>query len=277
MNLSEKPFYLTENENRTLDEWRRSLSLEQKVGQLFCILADLYSDAKLTDLIQNKGIGGVLFRPDTLSNIQASYAKLDALARIPLLKAANLEDGASGALNDGTRYSSELGVAATNDPAFARELALSASYEARKAGINITFSPDSDIDFNCFNPITNERTYGSDPHRVKAFVETEVRAFLANGMLPCIKHFPGDGVDFRDQHLLPSYNSLSYSAWEKSYGQVYRAAIRAGVPCLMVGHIACPALSYHADPSISFAKALPASLSPSFCRASSAKKWVSAA
>lgn len=262
MDLCAKPFGLSLAENEKVRHELASLSLEEKIGQLFCVLGDLYSPETLQAMVQKKGIGGVLFRPAPLAEIQARFAQLDPYAKIPLWKAANLEDGASGALSTGTRYSSELGVAATHSPFYATELALSASYEARQAGINITFSPDADIDFNCFNPITNERTYGSNPSLVARYVKTEIQGFLRNGIVPCVKHFPGDGIDFRDQHLLTTYNSLSYSAWEASYGKVYRRAIKAGVPCFMVGHIACPEVSHHADPSIDFAHALPASLSP---------------
>jgi beta-N-acetylhexosaminidase len=263
MDFRKKPFCLTESEFWTVDGYLSSLSLEQKIGQLFCVLGDLYPEETLEKMAQEKGIGGILFRPDTAENLRKKYAKLDALAKIPLLKAANLEDGASGAVKEGTRYSSELGVAATNDAAFARELALSASYEARKAGINITFSPDADIDNNPFNPITNERTYGSDPKKVALFVSTELKAFLENGLLTAVKHFPGDGQDFRDQHLLTSVNPLSAPAWEDSYGLVYRNAIASGVPAVMVGHIAAPRLAESIDPTISKEEAfMPASLSP---------------
>jgi beta-N-acetylhexosaminidase len=250
METNAKPFYLTEKENDQLEKWLSSLSLEQKVGQLFCVLGDLYDEEKTKELVYDKAIGGVLFRPASLGELQKRYQKLDALAEIPLFKAANLEDGADGAILEGKRYSSELGVAACNDKAFARELALSSSFEARKAGINITFSPDSDIDFNFLNPITNERTFGSSPSRVRELVREEIQGFLDNGILPTIKHFPGDGVDFRDQHLLPSVNSLSYSSWLRSYGSVYKSAILAGVPCVMVGHIAAPKVAEALDPSL---------------------------
>jgi beta-N-acetylhexosaminidase len=262
MNYRNKPYFLNPSERKQLSAWLNAMTLEEKVGQLFCVLGEFYSSEKLNALVKEMGIGGVLFRPAPKQEILSKFTALDSLSKIPLFKAANLEDGASGALSDGTRYSSEMGVAATGDPSFARQLALSASYEAKMAGINLTFSPDCDLDLNCFNPITNERTYGSDPGLVKSFVVAEIEGLHDNGIPCCVKHFPGDGVDFRDQHLLPTYNSLAYSTWMEHYGRVYRAAIKHGVPCFMVGHIACPALSQHVNPSLAFKDCLPASLSP---------------
>lgn len=60
------------------------------------------------------------------------------------------------------------------------------------------------------------------------------------GMAACIKHFPGDGVDERDQHLLPTVNSLSVEKWESTYGRVYGKLIEKGVKSVMVGHILQP-------------------------------------
>ena len=80
--------------------------------------------------------------------------------------------------------------------------------EGRSAGINWTFSPVCDIDINYRNPITNVRTFGSDRTHVQRFTAKYVEAVQRCGMAACAKHFPGDGVDFRDQHLHPAYNSL---------------------------------------------------------------------
>ncbi len=57
----------------------------------------------------------------------------------------------------------------------------------------------------------------------------------------CIKHFPGDGDEERDQHLVLGNNSLSVEEWDASYGKVYRHHIDNGVEMFMAGHIAVPA------------------------------------
>ena len=58
-----------------------------------------------------------------------------------------------------------------------------------------------------------------------------------NGIATTIKHFPGDGVDYRDQHLMASVNSLSAEEWYASYGKVYKTLIDYGAPTLMSAHI----------------------------------------
>ena len=61
------------------------------------------------------------------------------------------------------------------------------------------------------------------------------------GVAVAIKHFPGDGVDERDQHILTSVNSFSTEKWDETYGYVYGILIKKGAKTVMVGHIAQPA------------------------------------
>jgi beta-N-acetylhexosaminidase len=62
----------------------------------------------------------------------------------------------------------------------------------------------------------------------------------ALGIATAIKHWPGEGYDDRDQHLLTTINPLSMEDWEASFGRLYRSAIEAGVLSVMSAHIALP-------------------------------------
>ena len=118
-----------------------------------------------------------------------------------------------------------------------------------------------DIDMNFRNPITNVRTYGSDKDRVQRFTRKYVEAVQNCGMAACAKHFPGDGVDFRDQHLHPSYNSLSAKEWYDTYGAIYQTLIAHELLSVMVGHIVQPNVAMEINPDLKFEDCLPASLS----------------
>ena len=114
---------------------------------------------------------------------------------------------------------------------------------------------------NFRNPITNTRTFGSEPERVLKNAQLFLDAAQDSGLIACCKHFPGDGVDFRDQHLHPSYNSLPAEEWRETYGKIYKALIDRGLLSVMVGHICQPALSMEKNPALGFSDVLPASLS----------------
>ncbi|MBE5915724.1 MAG: hypothetical protein E7273_02635 [Pseudobutyrivibrio ruminis] len=88
-----------------------------------------------------------------------------------------------------------------------------------------------------------------------------VNTIQAYGIAACAKHFPGDGVDFRDQHLHPTYNSLSAEKWYETYGAIYKNMIDAGLLSIMTGHIVSPAVSQKKNPNLQFEDCLPGSLS----------------
>ncbi len=206
-------------------------------------------------------IGGILFRPEPAQRIRTRYEPLDEFARIPLLKAANLEEGGTGGISDGTLFGWPMLAAAMDDECIVAKFGRLCAAEGRSAGINWTFSPVCDIDMNYRNPITNVRTYGSDRERVRRFTQQYVQAVQQCGMAACAKHFPGDGVDFRDQHLHPTYNSLPAREWYDSYGAIYQHLIANDLMSIMVGHIVQPSVAMEINPDLRFADCLPASLS----------------
>ncbi|MCD7765934.1 MAG: glycoside hydrolase family 3 protein, partial [Lachnospiraceae bacterium] len=138
-----------------------------------------------------------------------------------------------------------------------------AAKEGAALGLNWSFAPIVDIDMEFHNPITNVRTFGSDPDRVIANASRYMDGAKENGVAVAIKHFPGDGVDERDQHILTSVNSLSVEDWDKNYGKVYAELIAKGAQTVMAGHIAQPAYVAALKPDATYEeKMLPASLNP---------------
>ena len=217
MDLKAKPFYLTQQQEDWVQSTLAAMTEEEKLRQLFCVLGDASAPEELDRLVE-RGIGGVLFRPvRATAEIAAHFERLDALTKYPLLHAANLEEGGAGAASDGTYFANQLQIAASQDDSDAAHFAQVCAAEGQAAAVNWTFSPVADIDMNFRNPITNCRTYGSDAGRVERLACTYVETLQETGMAACAKHFPGDGVDYRDQHLHPTYNSLRAAEWRASY------------------------------------------------------------
>lgn len=258
--LAEKPFSLTRDQILQIEKTVKSLSLREKVGQLFCIMGQDYSEAERLSLVEDYAVGGILFRPAPTETIRQWYEPLDAAAKIPLLKAANLEEGGSGGASDATFFGWPMAVAASGCDSDMIRFAEVCAREGSQCGINWTFSPVCDIDMNFRNPITNVRTCGSDKERVKKLCSLYVKKLQSLGLAACAKHFPGDGVDYRDQHLHPTYNSLSADDWFASYGEVYRKLIDDGLMSVMVGHILQPAVEMRLCPEHRFEDCLPASV-----------------
>lgn len=257
-----KPFYLTDEDIRWVEETLAGMSTDEKVGQLFCPLGLTDNEYYLHHLINDLHIGGLMYRPGPKAEVRATHEKIQSFAKIPMLIAANTEAGGDGLCVEGTSFGKPLAVAATNDPEAAYHMGYTACAEGAAAGLNWSFAPIVDIDQEFHNPITNVRTFGSDRDRVIAMGSAYLRGAKEAGVAVSIKHFPGDGKDERDQHIVTSINSCSDEEWMNSYGKIYKTLIDEGAETVMVGHIALPSIVEALNPEASDKEKLyPATLS----------------
>lgn len=260
INLKEKPYYLKDEEINWVQATLKSMSEEEKLGQLFCLIT--YSDQQdLRQLANKYKPGGLMCRPMPAEQVVNAVKILQENSRIPMLISANLEKGGTGIAEEGTFMGSQMQVAATDEDEMAYKLGTVCGAEGSAVGANWAFAPIIDIDYNFRNPITNTRTLGSDPDRVRRMGVQYVKGVQEQGVAASIKHFPGDGMDERDQHLVASINSMSCEEWDNTYGAAYKACIEAGALTVMAGHILHPSYTRKYNPEIKDSDILPASLS----------------
>ena len=262
IDLHANPFYLTDEDIRWVDETKENMSYEEKVGQLFCPIAPGPDKAALQDVLDTLHPGGMMFRALPGKEIQGAQRYLQEKSAVPLLLAANLEAGGNGVMSEGTYFGYPMEMAATGDTVHAYHLGKVSAAEGNATGCNWAFSPIVDRNVNYLNPITNVRTYGDDTDTVIAMSKAFSKGVQEEGMAVAIKHFPGDGMDYRDQHLHPTINSCSAEVWDETYGEIYRQLIAAGAESVMVGHILQPAWQQKLNPSLELKDLLPATLSP---------------
>lgn len=116
------------------------------------------------------------------------------------------------------------------------------------------------IHYNWRNTVIGTRSFGNSPDVVIDRAKAYFDGLSESGSAAAMKHFPGDGVDERDQHVVTTYNTLGYDEWTASYGRVYRELIDHGVQSIMIGHIGAPTLSRHFRPTLTDSDILPATL-----------------
>lgn len=242
IDLKEKPFYLDDDQIRWVEETLEAMTENEKAEHLFCPMLMNTDPKELEEVFAGHCYGSVMFRVNSAKEVQEAINILQKISKIPMLVSANLEDGGNGIAAEGTYMGRQMLIAATNEENMAYKLGTVCGKEGNALGVNWAFSPVLDIDYNYHNPITNVRTYGSDFNRVIRMGRQYIKGLTEQGLVPTIKHFPGDGIDERDQHLLTSVNTLSVEEWENSYGKVYRTMIEDGAMTAMVGHIAMPAM-----------------------------------
>ena len=262
VDIRKKPFNLDDGQVEWVENTLKSMSTEEKIGQLFCMTVRTATKEGIDRIFEQMKPGGIMYRAMPVEEAIELNRMVKEHTRIPLLIPANLERGGDGVAKEGTVVQCNMGIAATDDVDMATKMGIVCGKEATAVGCNWAFAPVVDIDMNFRNPITNTRTFGNNPERVRDMGAAYVKASQANGIAACFKHFPGDGVDDRDQHLVTSINSLSCEEWMNTYGMVYKACIEAGALTCMVGHIMQPEWTRRLHPGIADEDIMPASLSP---------------
>ena len=161
-------------------------------------------------------------------------------ADIPILITSDFENGCGSMLKGLTPFPYLMSLGATNSEQIAYDYGKATALEARSVGANWTLSPVCDLNLNRRNPLVNVRGIGDDPELAARLLKQVVRGMQENGLAACAKHFPGDGVDWRDQHGLTTNNTLKFADWKRLSGRVFQELIDDGVMSIMAGHITLP-------------------------------------
>lgn len=261
--MRKAPFNLDDGQIQWVKDTFAKMNLHDKVGQLFCLAARSNEEQWVNDIFDICEPCGFMYRPMPLDDTLHFSELLAKRAKIPMLVAADVEKGGNGLISDtGTLIGSPMAIAATDNIENARRLGEICGRECAAIGGNWAFAPIIDIDYNFRNPITNIRTFGSDPVKVKEYGKAYVEAVQACGVAASIKHFPGDGRDERDQHLCTTINDMDCDEWMETYGAAYKASIDAGAMTVMIGHIMQPAWTRKLRPGISDDEIMPATVAP---------------
>ena len=240
VNLTAKPYNLDEQGIKWVKDTIANMTIEEKIGQLFINMGASREEDYLKSVLDNYHIGGVRYNPAMSNQVYDQNKILQENSKIPLLIAANTEMGGNGACTDGTYIGNEVKIAATNDKRYAYEMGRVSGVEAAAIGCNWSFAPIVDINRNWRNPIISTRTWSADVEQTLELSLEYMRGIMESGIAPAAKHFPGDGIDERDQHLSFAPNSLSVEEWDATFGRVYSGLFEAGLPSIMAGHIALP-------------------------------------
>lgn len=262
VDLRKKPFNLNEEQIAWVEKTYESLTLEEKVGQMFIHLALRREPEYIAELCERYHIGGIRWQGGTLEEVYEQNRLFQAKSRIPVLIAANCEAGGNGAVKEGTLVATGAACGAADAEEVTYRMARVGGAEAAAVGCNVSFGPVSDVLYNWRNTIVNCRAFGKDPKEIIARSKAYMRGMRENGIACCTKHFPGDGVEERDQHLVMGCNDLSCEEWDVSFGSIYRSLIEEGIEAFMAGHICMPAYTRKLRPGIGDEEIMPATLAP---------------
>ncbi|MGA8571022.1 MAG: beta-N-acetylhexosaminidase [Desulfobaccales bacterium] len=203
-------------------------------------------DAVAREMVQDLKAGGIILFARNLETPQQIWHLTHDLQRLareagqpPLLISTDQEGGPVQRLKAPFTLipaARQLGAAATKQEVadmsrrVARELAL--------VGINMNLAPVLDVPLEPGCPLW-DRSYGRDPRQVARFGRAAIEGYLAGGVLPVAKHFPGLGDTLADSHLDLTVARSGDASREKDL-LPYREAVAAGAPAIMTAHLLVP-------------------------------------
>jgi beta-N-acetylhexosaminidase len=240
--LRAAPFHLDDIALAWVSECKASLKGAARLAQLFNVMLKP-DDAGHVAMLRRMQPGAITqFTMGGLEASRAAALEVQGGAEVPVLVSGDVEGGAI-CLDGTTPMPNQLGMAALRDEKdHARALAVMME-EARAIGIDWTFSPVIDVNAEFRSAIVGTRSYGDSLPRIARLGAMHIETVQTAGLAATCKHWPGEGYDARDQHLLTTVNPLSLGEWESVFGALYAQAIRAGVMTIMAGHIAWPAFA----------------------------------
>ncbi len=234
------------------------MSLRDGVGQMFIVsIGGTEPDYYIEKMVRERNIGGVLLFGYNMQSEQQTKALTSSLQRlatqtgpaVPLFVAADQEGGRVSHAPWVTPEPAAAEVGSGGDPQQALDIARVMGRELLRAGINTDFAPVVDTGFGA---AIGDRSFGGDPKLVSEMGAASVEGFREAGVVSAAKHFPNHGPANTDSHLGLPVVDHDMAEVESYDLPPFRAAVKAGVPMVMVGHLLYPAI----DPN------RPASLSP---------------
>ena len=237
--LRRPPFNLDQKAIDWVQSTFDRLTLHERVSQIFILLM-MGKDETAFERIAKLKPGGVTrgFTGD-IDFERKSLAAINDAAPVPLIITADLE-GSRMSLPFGTQVLNPLGLAALDDVNETTANSAILAREGRAMGVTWSFTPVVDINKAFRSAIVGTRSFGSDIDKVERHALAQLKAFQANGVAATVKHWPGEGYDDRDQHLVTTINPLSVEEWHATYGRLYKRMIAEGVMSVMSAHIALP-------------------------------------
>ena len=244
-----------------VDERIGAMTLEQKVAQLFIVtpeaLVEGVSQVTQAGEATREGVttypvGGIVYFAQNLldpeqtttmlANVKQFYADAGNVA--PFI-AVDEEGGTVVRVADNEAFGAQdvgdaSALGSAGDTEAAKRAAEQIADYLMPLGFNLDFAPVADV----VNPLRSDtmglRSFSSDAAVAADMVRAEVEGFRDKKMLCCAKHFPGIGAAAGDSHE----GAITIDSTNEELETVdlvpFRAAIEAGVPMIMVGHVSLP-------------------------------------
>ncbi|HSK99992.1 MAG TPA: glycoside hydrolase family 3 N-terminal domain-containing protein [Rubrobacteraceae bacterium] len=247
-----------DNGERTGEAVRaESLSVRDAVGQMFVVaMGGTEPDYYVEKMIRERNIGGVILFAHNMESEAQARALVESLQElsletepsIPLFVAVDQEGGKIGSAPWVTPQPAAARIGARGDASEARAVSEQIGRELLRAGVNTDLAPVVDTGFGA---AIGPRSYGEDPELVARLGAAAVEGFEAAGVVSAAKHFPNHGPATADSHESLPVVDHDLATVRSVDLPPFEAAVEAGVPMVMTGHLLYPAIDPEKPASLS--------------------------
>jgi beta-glucosidase-like glycosyl hydrolase/CubicO group peptidase (beta-lactamase class C family) len=235
----------------------QEMSLDEKLGQLFMVLATSNQNSdqteKINKLIREQYLGGIIFSKGGPVRQAKLTNEFQRHSKIPLLIAMDAEWGLAMRLDSTYAFPWNMTLGAISDDDIVKRIGAQIGEHAQRLGVHINFAPDIDINTNPRNPIIGNRSFGENRDLVSDKGVAIMEGMHEVGILTSGKHFPGHGDTAVDSHHALPVIPFSRQRLDSLELYPFKKLINKGLSSVMVAHLEVPTLELQ--------KGLPSSLS----------------
>ena len=235
-----------EAQKKWVDSTYLSMSLKEKVGQLFMIMVFSNQNSKthqaVINEIKNNNIGGIIYSkggPIRQAKLNNQY---QAISKTPLLIGMDAEWGLGMRLDSTYSFPWNMTLGAIKNNALIEKVGKHIGEHNKRLGIHFNFAPVVDINTNPKNPIIGSRSFGEDRDNVTAKGLAFMKGMQSVGVLATAKHFPGHGDTDQDSHKTLPTISFDEKRIDSIELYPYKKLVKEGLSSVMVAHLNIPSL-----------------------------------
>lgn len=219
------------------------LSLQERAGQV--IVARYAGTGAPTALVNGLHLGGVVVfsanytGTDQIRRSNRALQRSAAAAgrRFPVVIGVDQEGGLVERVTGGTRFPAFMTAGAAGSTELTRAAAAGSGRELAGLGFTTDYAPVADVTVGPRDPTVGSRSASSRPAVVAEQVVAAAGGFATTGVVPTVKHFPGHGSVTANSHVTLPVQRKTVRQLRRSDLVPFRAAVEAGLPSIMVGHI----------------------------------------
>lgn len=228
-------------------QWADSVTMRMDTARLGAqvLMPALYASDDLwtVALLQRyarEGIGGIILLKGTVEEARTLADSMRRVSAVDPFVAIDAEWGLNMRLADAPKFPANGRLSPKVQDQLMYDYGREVARECRQIGINMVLGPVLDVTRR--DSYVGVRSFGSDPRRVSDLGLAYGKGLSGGGVMPVAKHFPGHGTVRTDSHKGKGVIDGSLQRLDTVDLVPFRAWSAAGMPAVMVGHLAVPAI-----------------------------------